>query len=60
VAIRNIRRDGMRDLAELEDEGEISEDEHYRAREDLQKLTDEYIANVDQLGEQKQTEIMEV
>jgi ribosome recycling factor len=60
VAIRNIRRDGMKDLAELEDDGEISEDDHYRAREDLQKLTDDHIASVDQLGEQKQTEIMEV
>ncbi|MBC7238099.1 MAG: ribosome recycling factor, partial [Chloroflexi bacterium] len=60
VAIRNVRRDGMKELAELEGAGEISEDEHYRAREELQKLTDEYIAKADQIGEQKQAEIMEV
>ncbi len=60
VAIRNVRRDGMKELTELEDSDDISEDEHYRARDDLQKLTDDYIAKVDQVGEQKQAEIMEV
>ena len=60
VAVRNLRRDGMRDLADLEKNKEISEDDHYKAREDLQKLTDDYVAKVDQLGTQKETEIMEV
>ena len=60
VAIRNVRRDGMKDLSDLEDKGDISEDEHYGARDDLQELTDEYVAKADQLGELKQAEITQV
>ncbi|MBM3189593.1 MAG: ribosome recycling factor [Chloroflexi bacterium] len=60
VAIRNLRRDGMKELADLEKNKEISEDEHFKAREDLQKLTDDYIAKVDKVGEAKEAEIMEV
>lgn len=60
VAIRNLRRDGMRDLGELQKNKEISEDEYYKARDDLQELTDQYIAKVDALGQQKEAEIMEV
>lgn len=60
VAIRNLRRDGLKDLGDLQKGKEISEDEFYGAKDDLQKLTDEYIGKVDQLGEKKQAEIMEV
>jgi ribosome recycling factor len=60
VAIRNVRRDGMRDLEDLEKQGEVSEDELYRAKDDLQELTDEYVEKADQVGEAKQEEIMEV
>lgn len=60
VAIRNLRRDGMHDLGELQKNKEISEDEYYKARDDLQELTDQYIAKVDALGQQKEAEIMEV
>jgi len=60
VAIRNVRRDAMRQLDALQKDGQISEDDLYRLRDDLQKLTDEYIAQVDKVGEAKQAEIMEV
>lgn len=59
VAVRNVRRDVLNDLRELKDEG-ISEDEFYSGQEDLQKLTDTYIGRVDDIGEQKEAEIMEV
>ncbi len=60
VAIRNLRRDGLKELSDLQKNKEISEDDFYKGKEDLQKLTDEYIKKVDELGELKQAEIMEV
>lgn len=60
VAIRNCRRDALRDLREMEKEKLISEDEHYRAREDMQKLTDDYVEQVDEAGRAKEKEIKEV
>ncbi len=60
VAIRNCRRDGLKAMGDLQDDKQISEDEFYKAKEDLQELTDQYIKKADVLGEQKQAEIMEV
>lgn len=60
VAIRNCRRDALRDLKEMEKEKLISEDEHYRGREDMQKLTDKYVEEVDEVGRAKEEEIKEV
>jgi len=60
VAIRNVRRDALKALTDLQKAGEISEDDFYTAKEELQKLTDQYIQAVDKVGEQKQAEIMEV
>lgn len=60
VAIRNIRRDAHNDLREAEKEKLISEDELKRGEEDLQKLTDRYIEEVNRLGQKKEAEIMEV
>lgn len=60
VAIRSCRRDGLRDLREMEKEKLISEDEHYRAREDMQKLTDNYVERIDEVGQAKEIEIKEV
>ena len=60
VEIRNIRREGLRELEEMEKQGDISEDDFYRAKDDLQEVTDEYNEKADTLGEQKQAEIMEV
>ncbi len=60
VAIRNIRRDANKDLHEYEDEGLISEDERTRAEKKIQQLTDDFIEEVDKIGERKENEIREV
>jgi ribosome recycling factor len=60
VAIRNLRREANEMLKDLEREGEISEDESFRAQEQVQKLTDRYVAEVDRLLEAKEKEVMEV
>lgn len=60
VAIRNIRRDANNDLKELLKEKEITEDEDRRAQEDIQKLTDRYIAEVDKLLAAKEKDLMEI
>ena len=60
VAIRNIRRDANSDFKELLREKEITEDEDHRAQEEIQKLTDKYIEEVDKLLAQKEKELMEI
>ncbi|MDF1506557.1 ribosome recycling factor [Robertmurraya sp. DFI.2.37] len=60
IAIRNIRRDGNDDLKKLEKNGEITEDDQRGYADDIQKLTDEYIAKVDSLTKDKEKEILEV
>lgn len=60
VSIRNIRREAIQDAEELEDDGDISEDQLYRLKDDVQELTDEYTGKIDDFLEQKQEEIMEV
>lgn len=60
VAIRNIRRDANSDFKELLKDKEITEDDARRAEEDIQKLTDKYIAEVDLLLEEKEKDLMEV
>jgi ribosome recycling factor len=60
IGIRNVRRDVMHDLRELKNEGEIGEDDERRAEADLQKLTDEKIAELDGILKGKEAEIMEV
>ncbi len=60
VAVRNIRRDGMKDLKELRDEGMVGEDAERRAEEQLQKLTDEHTHEIDELLKHKEQEILEV
>ena len=60
VGIRNIRRDVLHDLRELKSEGEIGEDDERRAETELQKLTDEKIAELDGILKGKEAEIMEV
>jgi ribosome recycling factor len=60
VAIRNIRREANDDLKEFEDEKMISEDDHHRGRDQVQELTDEYVEKMDEIGERKETEILEV
>ena len=60
VAVRNVRRDILNDLKDLKKEGEISEDDFYRAQEQLQKITDEYIGKIDDILAQKEKDIMTV
>ncbi|MEN9503142.1 MAG: ribosome recycling factor [Pseudomonadota bacterium] len=60
VAIRNIRRDANSDFKALLKEKEISEDEERRAADDIQKLTDHYIKEVEVVLEKKEKELMEV
>lgn len=60
VAIRNIRRDAISDFKSLLKEKEITEDEEHKAEDDMQKLTDKYIAKVDELLELKEKDLMEI
>ena len=60
VAVRNVRRDSIKDLREFEQEKLISEDERERGEEELQKYTDRYIENVNAVGLHKEKEVMEV
>lgn len=60
VAVRNIRRDSIRDLREFEQEKVISEDDLEEGQEELQKLTDRYIEEINQAGHRKEKEILEV
>jgi ribosome recycling factor len=59
VAIRNIRRDVLGDIKTLLKEKEITEDDERRAHDDIQKITDKYIAEVDKLLEEKEKDLME-
>ncbi len=60
VAVRNIRRDAIKDLRDFQEEKMISEDDLKLGEEEIQKLTDKYILDVDKVGEHKEKEIMEV
>lgn len=60
VAIRNIRRDVLGDLKALLKEKEISEDDDRRASDDIQKITDKYVAEVDKRLAAKEAELMKV
>jgi ribosome recycling factor len=60
IAIRNIRRDAIEDLRGMENEKLISEDEFYRAKDDVQETTDEFVAKIDEISHDKEQEITEV
>lgn len=60
VAVRNVRRDGIDHVKKLVQSKEASEDEQRRAQEQLQKLTDRYIAEIDERGKDKEAELLEV
>lgn len=60
VAVRHVRRDGLDTLKKLEKDGKISEDEHSREAEQVQKATDQAIAEIDQVLAAKEKEIMTV
>lgn len=60
IAIRNIRRDMNEEIKTLEKNSEITEDESRRYLDEVQKLTDKYIAEIDRLAEAKEKEILEI
>jgi ribosome recycling factor len=60
VAVRNVRRDALDQLREMERGKAISQDENRRAQEQLQRVTDAHIAQIDQLSSAKEAEIMQV
>lgn len=60
VAVRNVRRDGLNDLRDFKNESMITEDEFFRAQDSLQELTDKHVKQIDELGQQKEKEVMEV
>lgn len=60
VAVRNLRRDGNEAVKKLEKDHAISEDEAKKGVDDIQKLTDKYIKEIDQIMAAKEKEIMEV
>ena len=59
VAVRNVRRDVMSDLKAMLKAKEISEDDERRAEQEIQKITDKYVGEVDTVSENKQQEIMD-
>jgi ribosome recycling factor len=60
VSVRNIRRDALDALKASEKNGDVSEDELKKQQEEIQKVTDSYIAQIDQLAKAKEAEIMKI
>ncbi|VVO27533.1 ribosome recycling factor [Pseudomonas fluorescens] len=60
VAVRNIRRDALSQLKDLVKEKEISEDEERRAADEIQKLTDKFVAEIEAAVKQKEADLMAV
>jgi len=60
VAARNVRREARRELEALEKDGEISVDDLDRAEKELEKLTHEYVAEIDRMVARKEQELLEV
>jgi ribosome recycling factor len=59
VSIRNLRRDANELLKGLKTDGDISEDDFFRAQDKVQKITDDYIKSVDEICQEKEKEILE-
>ncbi len=60
VAVRNIRRDVLSDFKSLQKDKEITEDEERHAQDDVQKITDRYVAMIDELLKEKEKDLMEI
>lgn len=60
IAIRNIRRDAIHDVKDLLKEKMIGEDDEHRAEDEIQVITDKYIAQIDELLADKESELMEI
>jgi len=60
ITVRNLRREALDELKELEKNKDVSQDEHKRALNQLQKLTDSFIADTEQIGRDKEAELRQV
>ena len=60
ISVRNLRRDALQDLKEFEKEKMIPEDDFYRGKDNVQELTDEFIQKIDEIGQRKEEEVMEI
>jgi ribosome recycling factor len=60
VAVRNVRRDAIHQLKDLLKQKKVAEDEERRAQDDVQKLTDRYIADIDKLLQAKEADLMAI
>jgi ribosome recycling factor len=60
VAVRNVRRDAMEKLKKAQKDGEIPEDDYKRWADELQKITDQHVKQIDDLLEHKEQEMMQV
>ena len=60
IAIRNIRRDAISDIKDLQKEKMIGEDEEHRAEDEIQAITDKHVAEIDEVLAEKESELMEI
>jgi ribosome recycling factor len=60
VAVRNIRRDAIHDIKELMKEKMIGEDDEHRAEDEIQAITNKYVADIDKVLAEKESELMEI
>jgi ribosome recycling factor len=60
ISLRNLRHDALNELKNMEKDKEISQDEHKRAQNQVQKITDVFIAEVEKLGKDKERELLEI
>jgi len=60
IAVRNVRRDGMDEIKQMEKDGELSQDEAKRRSDQVQKLTDDFVDQIDSMLQSKEQEIMQV
>jgi len=60
IAVRNVRRDANEEIKKLEKDSKITEDERFKAQEDIQHVTDEHIKKIEQVLEIKEKDILEV
>ena len=60
VSVRNCRRDAIDDLKELEDEKLVTEDDFYEGKDKIQELTNDFVSQIDDIGERKEQEIRQV
>jgi ribosome recycling factor len=60
IAVRQIRQDGMKDIKKAFEEKTLSEDEKFAAEKKLQEITDEFVGKIDEVGEKKKEELLQV